>query len=312
MGPTGQLFAASSSGHGTMSPCISIGNIPEDILYHVLNAFLLKREILRCSLLSKKWRSAAFVPAFRSLSLRVKSEKDPSPSDIQVNRFVEDLVQDPFFSSIQHIVRRLTLKWGRDPGHDIEFDFVNFIPFFPAMSSLTLQGMVCRRLPTSHNHLKGSLALDELIISGLTQRYDQCHSVEALCDLLSTFGSLKSLMLHRLFFWNWEKYPVDHSATDLRHWTLPHPVSLVLEDVKLFKEFQGFFYQADMLKELKNLDIAAARSEIRGGGDAMRLCVSSLESLSLSLVPELLEVHEGPEGHMERNFGAFLVTARCA
>ena len=67
-----------------MSQRISI----EDILYHIFNAIILKRQTLACSLLSKKWRSVTIIHASCSLSLLVKSEKNPARSNVKINYYV--------------------------------------------------------------------------------------------------------------------------------------------------------------------------------------------------------------------------------
>ena len=289
-----------------MSQRISIEDIPEDVLYHVFNPLLLKRELLSCSLLSKKWRSTTFIQAFRSLSLLVKSKQEPNKPRAKINRYVEDLLGDPFFSSIQHIVRRLTLRWAGRPGlaSDIEFDFVDFLPSFPALSSLTLRGKVGKRLTASHSHLKGSLRLDELVINGIIRRHFQDHSFNALCDLLSTFGSLKSLVLRNL--WQWVESPSRYEPVNWGRWTLPQPNSLVLENFALFQGFQGLFEQTTLLKKVKDFNIMAIGCGSTCG--IMMVCTSSLESLSLALGPGLYEVVQ--EGHLEQRFGTSRVHRR--
>ena len=192
-----------SSGQRAMSQRLDVDDVPEDVMYHIFNIFLLKKAILNCSLVSKKWRSIAFTHTFRSLSLLVRSEKYPDTSGMQISRYVQDLLQDPFFS-VQHIVQHLTLKWGCQSGNDIEFDFVDFMPSFPALSSLTLKGTLYTRLPASYSHAKGSLALDKLIVTGIlrSSKNDMLphHRVEAFCDmrrfwLLEVLGTARSHLL---------------------------------------------------------------------------------------------------------------------
>ena len=294
------------------SPRRNTHDIPDDILYEIFNNWLPKRDLLSCSTVSREWRTLAFARVFHSLSLLVRSGEYPDTSEIAINCYVQDLLQVPFFAKIHDVVRCLTLTWGR--GNNIAFDFIDFIPLFHSLCHLTLQGRVTTRLPATYAHARGTLFLDGLAICGqLADLNDWCHAwddphhdVEALCDLLSLFGTLSSLTFRGLRHWDQEYLREDY-ITHWQDWLLPHPRTLTLDD---FVPFLGFLEGSRLLDEVKHLDITSIGPHGRPV-ELAALCAATLEKLSLSLDREYhLQVSDGCVAHRYRAF-SFLNSASC-
>lgn len=235
-----------------------IDDVPQDVLYNIFGKFVQKRDLLySCSLVSKRWHDIAFPHIFSSLSLLIRVDEPPEVMSIPINRFMQDLLADPIFPSIQHTVRSLKLKWGRAAGGDIDYDFADYIPHFPALSHLTLQGMVSARLPATYSHARGTVAIDSLTIlgtckpSGPPSRHP--HNIEALCDLLSMFRSVGTLVLEDLLHWDDQGRSIDWKS-----WDLPVPQSLVLDRAYFSTDVLS---NIPILKHTRALDVVAIGSQ---------------------------------------------------
>ncbi|GJE94536.1 hypothetical protein PsYK624_107060 [Phanerochaete sordida] len=261
--------------------------IPHDVLYLVFREFVMKRDLIHsCTFVCKRWRALTFPYIFSSLKLLAKTDDDPDTSGLQINRYVDELIRDPFFPSIQHITSHLTLKWGRNSGNPIEFDFIDFIPSFSSLHSLTLVGRVCRHLPAAHASARGAIKLSSLAIEGHIRCNDnerrfprsyEYHAASALCDLLSLFGALQSLKLRKFSdaYLSFDK----NVPFKWQHWTLPCPRSLVLDQIL---PDTGFFQAAPLMKHVQNLDIAAAGVDYKASLPVIVAACGPLRKLSIT------------------------------
>lgn len=153
-----------------------------------------KRTLFACSRVSKDWRRAALKRIFRSISLIVRRPHDPPPS-VQINRYINDFVDAPEAPHLAPLVRKLTLKWGSSQWNSVQYDFIDYLPSFPALHTLSLVGQLAERLPDSMSSRVGTLTLDSLHIGDCQSRTTVTHNVVAFCDLLSLFGKLRCLQL---------------------------------------------------------------------------------------------------------------------
>ncbi|GJE94537.1 hypothetical protein PsYK624_107070 [Phanerochaete sordida] len=260
-----------------MSQYVDFHAIPDDVLYRVFKQFLSTRElVLSCTTVSKRWRALTFPSIFSTLWLTVKTEGDPK---LEINRYIDDLVHDPFFPSIQYIVSSLRLTWGRSP---IGLDFVEFIPYFPSLRNLTFSGTVCMRLPAHYTHAQGTIDLDTLFIEGIcgtTEEGDRVyHDASALCNLLSVFGTIGTLKLRNFSSRNLafdKRLPFDW-----HHWTSPRPQSLVLEN---HQEESGFFEAAPFMRYVQDLDIVAIETDHNWLLPGIAAACGQLHKLSIAL-----------------------------
>ena len=235
-----------------------------------------KRTLFACSQVSKEWRRVALKYVFRTMSLIIRRPGEIPPS-IHINRFVLDFLAAPESSYLAPLVRKLTITWSTSGHNSIHYDFIDYLPSFPALNTLFLVGGVTERMPeTSRRHI-GTLAMDHLTLKG---QPSSIHDMAAFCDLLSLFGSLNCLRLDRI-----RDFGRTSDPAGCRNIPLPQISSLKLRDMEASTRdcvLSKLLEPRSVLTGLKSLDIMATTLLLDGFGTLSR-CASSIEHLALDV-----------------------------
>ena len=168
-----------------------------------------KTTLSSCSVVSRKWRALTIKHVFYSLSFIVRIPEKPDTSITSC--FMQDFMQSDIFRTVQSYVQKLALKWGKAQGNPIGTDILEYISVFPALRQLSLQGLVSKRCIAPSEqlaHIKYPRTLDTLEIIGrraslqvLQDSPTSRRTIQdprAFCDILSLFGSIRTLRLERM------------------------------------------------------------------------------------------------------------------
>jgi len=217
-----------------------------------------KSTLFSCSHVSKLWHSLTLRHRFHAVSLFARTG-NPYEQQTRKNCFLQDFVQSPLFPTVQRYIQRLTVRWGiADLDPYIGADLPHYLPFFPALHSLKLRGLLGQRIPALQR--QNPLVLDSLTIEGWVC-HARPHDPMVLCDLLRCFDLIGELQLEDICRWlslsNLILTPDELprvSSLVLRDSTCQHPVCDILESVIAHE------------RPLRRLDVRALSGADAGGG----------------------------------------------
>lgn len=235
-----------------------------------------KMTLFACSRVSNEWRRIALKYVFRTLSLIVQSNEEIR-FPIHINRFMTDFLAAPESSYLAPLVRKLTITWGTLAGNPIQYDFIDYLPSFPSLHTLSLVGGVAQRITETARPYVGTLCLDNLWIEGQPSNF---HDLVALCDLLSLFRSLNCLRLDRV--------KTLRRTIDRAGWQqipLPKISSLALRNMDALDRdcvLSKLLGPRSVLSTLKSLDVTAT-TLLAAGFKTLGRHASSVEHLALEV-----------------------------
>lgn len=184
------------------------------------------RDTITCSVVSREWRWNALRHVFCSLSLIMQVDRENLPdTPAHGPFFLQNLVHWDVFPQIQHSVKSLKLRWGASESGSIGLDFAQFLPLFPALRTLELNGWLGGALYFPSTTAGPSIPfLSKLLVRGHAPHPRQ-HDPRALCSVLSTFGVVEEVELENMPLPKWSF--VDEER--LKGWRMPCIITLTLK-----------------------------------------------------------------------------------
>lgn len=185
------------------------------------------RDTITCSVVSREWRENALRHVFCSLSLLMQVDRETLPDTPAPHGpfFLQTLVHSGIFPQIQHSVKSLKLRWGASESGSIGLDFAQFLPLFPALRTLELNGWLGGALYFPSTTTGPSIPfLSKLLVRGHAPHPRQ-HDPRALCSVLSTFGVVEEVELENMPLPKWSL--VDEER--LKGWRMPCIITLTLK-----------------------------------------------------------------------------------